>query len=345
MYLGAPPTSAAFVTDTFSGTGSQTDFTMSVAPASTTSMLVVVGGVLQDPANYAIVGMTLRFSTAPPAGTGNISVRYMGIPASGVVNTAYRTVTDFTATAGQTAFTVPSYTVGFIDVFRNGARLGADDFTATNGTSITLAKACNALDLVTTVSFSVSSVLNAIQNTAGSVTALNLAPGAARANFGAGAVLQVVQTVKTDAFTGSLGAQWTDVAGLSATITPSSATSKILITADVKGAGGASYSILRSRLLRDATAVYVGDAASSRPRAMGQFYGGGDTGTDGFYTAQLGGTFLDSPTTTSATTYKIQIGADGNSQVVFINRTQNDRDASYYDARVVSSITLMEIAA
>ena len=168
-YLGNPPTSAAFVTDTFNGTGSQTAYTMSVAPASTASMLVVAGGVLQDPSNYAVNGLTLTFSTAPPAGTGNISVRYMGVPASGVVNTAYRTVTDFTATAGQTTITVPSYTVGFIDVFRNGARLGANDFTATNGTSITLAAAANANDLITTVSFSVSSVLNAIPATPGSV--------------------------------------------------------------------------------------------------------------------------------------------------------------------------------
>ncbi len=115
-YIGAQPTTAAFVTDTFSANGSGTVFTLSVAPANTNSILVAVSGVLQDPSTYSVSGTTLTFSAAPPAGTGNISVRFLGIPASGVVNTAYRTQTEFTATAGQTTFSVPSYTVGYIDV-------------------------------------------------------------------------------------------------------------------------------------------------------------------------------------------------------------------------------------
>lgn len=83
-YIGSSPTSVAFLTDTFSGTGSQTVFTMTVAPASTTSMLVIVTGVTQDPSTYTISGTTLTFTTAPPTGTNNISVRYLGIPASNV---------------------------------------------------------------------------------------------------------------------------------------------------------------------------------------------------------------------------------------------------------------------
>jgi hypothetical protein len=121
------------------------------------------------------VGTTLTFSAAPPSGTGNISVRYLGIPASGVTTTAYRTVTEFTATAGQTTFSVPSYTVGYIDVYRNGSRLGTADFTATNGTTVVLAAAATAGDLVATESFYVSSVLNAIPATAGAVNSTYLA--------------------------------------------------------------------------------------------------------------------------------------------------------------------------
>lgn len=168
-YIGNQPTNTAFVTDQFSGTGSQTAFTMSVAPATTSSILVSVTGVLQDPSTYSVSGTTLTFSSAPPSGTGNISVRYLGIPASGVTTTAYRTVTEFTATAGQTTFSVPSYTAGYIDVYRNGSRLGTADYTATNGTTVVLAAACNAGDLVVTESFYVSSVLNAIPATAGAV--------------------------------------------------------------------------------------------------------------------------------------------------------------------------------
>jgi hypothetical protein len=165
------------------------------------------------------------------------------------------------------------------------------------------------------------------------------------ANAPSGSVVQVVQTVKTDAFAGSAGTVWGDVSGMTASITPASASNRILIIVDMKGAGGANYSVIRSRLLRDSTPIYVGDAASNRPRSMGQFYGGGDGGTDVFHLAQLGGTFLDSPATTSSITYKIQIGGDGNSQVVFINRTQGDRDNTYFDSRVAASITLIEIAA
>ena len=176
-FIGNSPTSQAFVTDQFNGTGSQTAFTMSVAPAGSTSMIVAVSGVLQDPSTYAVVGTTLNFSVAPPAGTGNISVRYLGIPATGVTTTAYRTATEFTATSGQTTFTPPSYTVGYLDVYRNGVLLGSADYTATNGTTVVLATGCVAGDLIETISFYVSSVLNAIPNTTGSISSTNLPAG------------------------------------------------------------------------------------------------------------------------------------------------------------------------
>ena len=173
-YIGNQPFTAAFLTDTFSGNGSTVAFTMSVAPANTSSILVVVTGVTQDPSTYSVSGTTLTFSAAPPTGTSNISVRYLGIPASGVTTTAYRTQTEFTATAGQTTFSVPSYTVGFIDVYRNGLLLGSPDFTATNGTTVVLTSAASAGDFVETVSFYVSSVLNAIPATASSVSSTYL---------------------------------------------------------------------------------------------------------------------------------------------------------------------------
>lgn len=169
-YIGNQPTSVAFLTDQFSGTGSQTAFTLSAAPANTASIIVAVSGVLQDPTTYSTSGLTLTFSAAPPSGTGNISVRFLGIPASNITTTAYRTLTEFTATAGQTTFTVPSYTVGYISVYRNGVMLGTADFTATSGTTVVLATGATAGDLITTESFYVSSVLNAIPATSGAVT-------------------------------------------------------------------------------------------------------------------------------------------------------------------------------
>lgn len=176
-YIGNVPTSTAFLTDQFSGNGTSTTFTMSVSPACSTSVLVSISGVLQDPFSYSVSGTTLSFASAPPTGTGNISVRYLGIPATGVVSTAYRTVTEFTATTGQTTFTPTSYTVGYIAVYRNGVRLGATDYTATSGTSVVLAVGANAGDLIVTESFYVSSVLNAIPSVAGAVNSTYLGNG------------------------------------------------------------------------------------------------------------------------------------------------------------------------
>ena len=174
-YIGNPIYQSAFVTDTFSGNGSTVAFTMTVAPANTSSIIVAITGVLQDPSTYSVSGTTLTFSAAPPSGTSNISVRYLGIPASGVTTTAYRTVTNFTATAGQTSFSVPSYTVGYIDVYRNGVRLVSTDYTATTGTTVVLNNACTSGDAVVTESFLVSSVLNAIPATAASISSTYLA--------------------------------------------------------------------------------------------------------------------------------------------------------------------------
>jgi trimeric autotransporter adhesin len=69
-------------TDTFSGNGVQTVFTMSVAPPDAASTLVAISGVVQAPANYGVSGTTLTFTDAPPSGSNNISVRYLGVSAS-----------------------------------------------------------------------------------------------------------------------------------------------------------------------------------------------------------------------------------------------------------------------
>jgi len=206
-YIGSSPSQVAFLVDTFSGNGSTTAFTTSVAPANTASVLVAISGVVQDPSTYSVSGTTLTFSAAPPSGTGNISARYLGIPASGVTTTAYRTITEFTATAGQTTFTPPSYTVGFIQVYRNGVLLGSADYTATNGTTVVLTTGATAGDLITTISFYVSSVLNAIPATAGSVGQTYLANNSVGANqlqsSGAGAIAGCRAWVKFQGGTGN----------------------------------------------------------------------------------------------------------------------------------------------
>ena len=181
-YIGNQPQYTSFLSDTFSGNGVTTQFTMTVAPANTAAVIVAIWGVLQDPTTYGVVGRILTFSQAPPTGTGNISVRYLSLPASNITTTAYRSVTEFTATAGQTTFATASYTPGFINVFRSGVRLGATNFTATNGATVVLTNAAAAGDLITVESFFVSGVLNAIPGVAGSVGSSNIAGGAVGAS-------------------------------------------------------------------------------------------------------------------------------------------------------------------
>jgi len=72
-------TYATIVADNFSGTGSQTAFTMTQTPANSASVIVAISGVVQDPTTYTVLSTTLTFSTAPPAGTNNISARYLGV--------------------------------------------------------------------------------------------------------------------------------------------------------------------------------------------------------------------------------------------------------------------------
>ena len=173
-YIGAEPTTAAFPFDQFSGDGTTTAFTLTYAPASATSIIVAISGVMQNPNLYSVVGTTLTFSPAPPSGTSNIAVLYLGLPVitgSSPGNTAFLSSTDLTATASQTVFaSAGSYTPGFVQVYRNGARLGAADFTATNGTTITLASAATAGDLVTIEYYTLTSLTNALPLTGGTVT-------------------------------------------------------------------------------------------------------------------------------------------------------------------------------
>ena len=84
-YIGNPIVSTDFPKDKFSGNGSTTAFTMSIAPASVNSVLVIVSGITQSPDTYTISGTTLTFSAAPPTGTDNILVRHLGV--AGIPNT------------------------------------------------------------------------------------------------------------------------------------------------------------------------------------------------------------------------------------------------------------------
>lgn len=153
-----------------------------------------------------------------------------------------------------------------------------------------------------------------------------------------GKLLQVVSTTKTDSFTSNTTTAWTDITGLSASITPTVNTSKIFVqlTCDIAGQDGTNGYALR--LMRDSTAIGVGDTAGSRISAGTSGY----AATGGSYPASVGIDYLDSPATTSALTYKAQFYIIAGN--VYINRSQVDTNSSSY-FRSVSTITLFEIGA
>lgn len=204
-YIGNQPTNTAFLIDTFSGNSVTTSFNLSVAPATANSILVTIGGILQDTSAYGVVGRILTFSGVPPTGTNNISVRHLGLPASNVTTPAYRMVTEATATAGQTTFSVAGYTPGFIDVYRNGVKLAAADFTATNGAQVVLTSPAFVGDTIQTVSFYISSAVNAIPGITGSVSSVNIADNAITSSkYAAGSVTNTALDVGNSNGTGAV---------------------------------------------------------------------------------------------------------------------------------------------
>jgi hypothetical protein len=176
--------------------------------------------------------------------------------------------------------------------------------------------------------------------TADSTTATGLKWAAAT---GGGKILQVVSATKSDSAVIN-SSTFTDITGLSVSITPSATTSKILVFWSANLGSAANASGFYIRMMRGSTAIAIGDAAGDRPRVTGGQYMGDTAGLANNFIS-VGGNFLDSPSTTSATTYKLQSANYGSTTNIFINRTSGDRDTTLFDPRLISTITVMEIGA
>jgi hypothetical protein len=157
---------------------------------------------------------------------------------------------------------------------------------------------------------------------------------------GAFRIMQVATTTKTDTFTMS-SSTFADVTGLSVSITPSSTSSLVLVAASVQGAGNTSSSSnVFVRLLRGSTVIGAGAAAGTRipvnaVLGIADYLGFMDSASIWV---------LDTPATTSATTYKIQVASQSGAIAVYVNRAESDADDPTRP-RASSSITVMEISA
>ena len=162
-----------------------------------------------------------------------------------------------------------------------------------------------------------------------------------------GSILQVASTSKIDTFSqGSVGAgAFVSVTGLSVSITPTSTSSKILISGYVVVANdfsGLQAINVAVRLKRGATVLNVPATAGDRVVASSIMR---TAGNDAAVAAAVPFEFLDSPSTTSATTYSIDIGNVGTAtSTLFVNRTATDSDTQFF-SRTASVITVMEVAA
>ena len=174
-----------------------------------------------------------------------------------------------------------------------------------------------------------------LDSTDGSMYVYYTDPGGANAQWiGAvsrsGGILQVVSTTKTDTFS-TTSTSFTDVTGLSASITPRSTSSKILVAFSVSAANSADAAGVYFNLVRGSTNIAQSTGGSSRNQT------GHIIASESYVIERLPGTFLDSPATTSSTTYKMQC------KVLVGTGYVNRRGDSTLDG-AISTITLMEVA-
>ena len=152
----------------------------------------------------------------------------------------------------------------------------------------------------------------------------------------AGGIIQVKSVTKTDPFT-TASTSYVDVTGLSVTITPTRSDSKIFVL--VTSCGNTNGSKGYGRLMRGSTAIAVGDADGSKVQATFDMNNAGSSNRGASYSGQI----LDSPATTSATTYKLQVRHENGSGNININRI-NSNDDNAANGRYSSTITVMEVS-
>ena len=152
-----------------------------------------------------------------------------------------------------------------------------------------------------------------------------------------GKVLQVVSVTKVDVFS-TTSTSYVDVTGLTVNITPSAATSKILVIVSLALSAAASTYVARGQVLRQSTVIGAGTAAGSR--SAGSFAYGESTSAVPTQTMN----FFDSPSTISEVTYKVQIATQSSSTATVGFGYSNDGNVSQ-NIRNASTITLMEISA
>ena len=157
-----------------------------------------------------------------------------------------------------------------------------------------------------------------------------------------GSILQVKQTVKTNAFS-TTSDGFNDVTGLTVDITPTASSSKILVMCYVNYGTASDDIRLAARIVREESGsdniISQADADGNRTRAMWIGRHANLNGTTEHVNIQI----LDSPASTNTLSYKFQTGRI-DSGTLIINDGRADSNASNH-GRPISTITVMEVAA
>jgi hypothetical protein len=301
-FIGNTNTTQGFIPaiDYFSGNGSTVAFTLSRPVASVAQVQANISNVPQNPSSaFSVSGNTITFTSAPPSGTNNIYVYYTS-PITQVIAPGQGTVTS------ESFGTIVNFTTTGNTVLGDAS---TDTLNVGNG----------------------GLVKDASGNVTMAGTLTTSSRGIAKASLPTGSVLQVVQAV--DSTTRNTSANYPTSTGVSASITPSSATSKILVLVDCAtwlsvGTGTNANKIGIYGIYRNATQI------------LNQRFSLGNTSnwTDLFSPLNL--QYLDSPATTSSTTYTLYWGRY--SGTYDNNLYMNDGGPG---GQQTTQITLMEIAA
>lgn len=154
-----------------------------------------------------------------------------------------------------------------------------------------------------------------------------------------GSVIQVVQGILTSAFTCVANGTVTAITGLTATISPFSTSSRILVSVSLSHSvtqAGTTYGATVRR--NGVTNIQLGDSSGSKQQCNVPLTWAGDGNQHNAFAWSV----VDSPATTSATTYGVYVNND-NTGTLFVNRTSTDQDNST-GKRSISTITLFEIS-
>ena len=177
-----------------------------------------------------------------------------------------------------------------------------------------------------------TNTIQAATGTTVSIASGNKISGDAGSIVVPGQVLQVQSALKTDHFSSS-STSFVDVTGLTVNITPSSTSSKVLVTAHLGAVSGGGAHAQLFGFARDSTVIGQSTSSATTLAGFGQYHGNNVQ-----HFTPMSFQMLDSPNTTSQVTYKVQFKTTGST--TYLNRWASN-DSQFGTS---SSISVMEIA-